>query len=218
MYLANHPTDVARGGSAVFIKDSLYHYDVGAYVTDSIQASIIAIHLADQLAHIGSIYCPPRCPPQETDFNELFQHLGPRWILGGDFNVKHPNWGSRLISSHGRVLNKVSMRHLAYLVSSGSPTYWPSDLSKLPDVIDFFLIKGLPSCKTKVENMVDLTFDHVHILHTISMAPLPALRKQYVVNKTTDWDSYRQLVNSKINLQTRVRCSVEVVDRRMFVC
>ncbi len=210
VYLANHPTDVARGGSAVFIKDSLYHYDVGAYVTDSIQASIIAIHLADQLVHIGSIYCPPRCPPQESDFNELFQHLGPRWILGGDFNAKHPNWGSRLISPRGRVLNKVSMRHLAYPVSSGSPTYWPSDLSKLPDVIDFFLIKGLPSCKTKAENMVDLTSDHVPILLTVSMAPLPALRKQYVVNKTTDWDSYRQLVSSKINLQTRPQTEEEL--------
>ncbi len=93
-FLANHPSAVARGGSAIFVKNSLVHYDVGTYVTDSIQASVVAVRLADQTFHIGSIYCPPRSTPLEFDFADLFRHLGTRWILGGDFNAKYHSWGS----------------------------------------------------------------------------------------------------------------------------
>ena len=35
-----------------------------------------------------------------------FKTLGPRFLVGGYFNVKHPWWGSRLIKSKGRELHK----------------------------------------------------------------------------------------------------------------
>ena len=51
-------------------------------------------------------------------------------------------------------------------ISSGSPTHWPSDLNKLPDLIDFCVPKGIPAKYTVVECSLELSSDHAPVLVT----------------------------------------------------
>ena len=68
-----------------------------------------------------------------------------RFLAGGDYNVKHTIWGSRLISPKGRQLKlAIDSLHLN-VFSTGEPTYWPTDINKTHDLIDFFIGKGLAS-------------------------------------------------------------------------
>ncbi|XP_060828967.1 uncharacterized protein LOC132914147 [Bombus pascuorum] len=43
---------------------------------------------------MSAVYCPPRHSISKEDFD----NLGNRFIAGGDYNTKHTQWGSRLIT------------------------------------------------------------------------------------------------------------------------
>lgn len=58
VFLANHPSHTARGGSAIIIKSSICHHDIGAFITEGIQASVVAKVLNHHQVNIASIYCP----------------------------------------------------------------------------------------------------------------------------------------------------------------
>jgi hypothetical protein len=63
----------------------------------------------------------------------------------GDFNAKHTHWGSRLITNKGRELYKAVTDTGCEIISTGKPTYWPTDGGgePLPDLNDFFVVKNI---------------------------------------------------------------------------
>ena len=77
-------------------------------------------------------------------------------------NAKHTYWGSRLINPKGRQLYNALINSGGQLdaVSSGKPTHWPTDSKKIPDLIDFAIVKGLIRLEINIESSVDLLYDH----------------------------------------------------------
>jgi hypothetical protein len=49
-----------------------------------------------------------------------------------------------------------------------SPTYWPTDENKIPDLLDFFINNGISTTYTDIQASYDLTSDHTPIIATIS--------------------------------------------------
>lgn len=162
VYLANHPSGQARDGSAVLIKKSLHHHDVCAFITISIQSSVVAMNFNNHTVHLGSIYCRPRAAPDKETFLELFPHLGHNFILGGDLNAKHPTWGSRISTQRGRVLHQAIAEYNCRAIPPDGPTHWPIDHNKRPDVIDFFICKGIPDNYISSYTITDLTSNVYH--------------------------------------------------------
>jgi len=70
--------------------------------------------------------------------------LGNRFIAAGDYNPKHTQWGSRLISPRERELLKAIDTMNLSTVSTGKLTYWPTDSEKIPDLLDFDITGGIP--------------------------------------------------------------------------
>jgi hypothetical protein len=60
-------------------------------------------------------------------FKSLFDKMNSRFIIGGDFNAKHANWGSRLVTTKGRDSYKAVTDTGYEIVSTGKPMYWPTD-------------------------------------------------------------------------------------------
>ena len=83
-------------------------------------------------------------------WEEYFQQLGDKYIAAGDYNSKHPTWGSRITTPRGRTLEKQIRKNNFNILSTGRPTYWPTDLSKIPDLLDFAVIKGLNGNKINI--------------------------------------------------------------------
>jgi len=54
-------------------------------------------------------------------------------------------------------------------ISTRKPTYWPTNLNKLFDLIDLYLIKGISSYYTEVEDLIKLTSDHIPVLLSLSL-------------------------------------------------
>jgi hypothetical protein len=97
-----------------------------------------------ELLTILAIYLPPKYTVKQEQLEDFCITLGRRLIAGGDYNAKHTYWGSRLITSIGReVLKTMERKNLKHL-STGEPTYWPSERNKLPDLVNFCVTKDIP--------------------------------------------------------------------------
>jgi len=77
---------------------------------------------------------------------DFYNLLGDRFTAAGDYNVKHTHWGSRLVTAKGRQLYNAIIKpnNILDYVSPGSPTFWPTDPRKVPDLIDFVVTKNIP--------------------------------------------------------------------------
>jgi len=121
------------------------------------------------------------------------------FIVGGDFNCKHTLWGSRLITSKGRELATLIQTKNYSVLSAGTPTYWPTDKRKIPDLLDFFIIFGFSSSYADIQPSYDLSSDHTPIITTLSTTlmtkrPTPRLR-----NSRTDWHRYKSEISNQVN-------------------
>jgi hypothetical protein len=89
--------------------------------------------------------------------------LNIRLIIGGDFNAEHTHWGSRLITAKGRELYQAVTDTGCEVVSTGKPTYWPTDPKRTPYVIEFFGVKNISTDYIKIEVGFYLNSDNSQI-------------------------------------------------------
>ena len=82
--------------------------------------------------------------------------------------------------------------------SSGNPTYTPSDVNKIPDVIDFFISKKVSPNFISIEDSYDLSSDHSAVILNLSENIVRNPRKQSLTNSSTDWMSFKLELESKI--------------------
>jgi hypothetical protein len=90
---------------------------------------------------VSAVYLPPKPTIKHDQLVAYYNTLGHRFITG-DYNAKHTAWGSRLISPRGHEVLKTIERLNLNHISTGEPTYWPSNHKKLPDLLDFCVTKG----------------------------------------------------------------------------
>ena len=76
--------------------------------------------------------------------------------MGSDFNAKNTHWGSRLTTTKGKELLRAVQEARCEALSTGKPTYWPTDPGKILDLIDFFIIKNIPANYLQIEESHDL--------------------------------------------------------------
>ena len=50
------------------------------------------------------------------------------------------------------------------MLSTGRPTYWPTDLNKIPDLLDFTVTRGLNTNKLKITSNLELSSDNTTII------------------------------------------------------
>jgi hypothetical protein len=58
-------------------------------------------------------------------------------------------------------------------VSTGEPTYWLSGRRRVPDLLDFGIVKHIPVRTLHAESSLDLSSDHSPVLITIHSKILP---------------------------------------------
>ncbi len=137
--------------------------------------------------------------------SELFDHLGPRWITGGDYNTKYHAWGSRIITTKGKALHTAATCYNVLPVSNGLPTYWSTDPEKKPDCIDFFSLKGLAPNYVELNNISDLSSDHSPLILTLSNCIIHKSPCKHITSKRTDRDSFRKNAHKCIDLHTKLK-------------
>ena len=196
-YDTKHPSGRACGGTAILVRKNIRHFPMPEYKKDHIQAT--SINMPDSRVTISSIYCPPRYNINREQFLDYFKTLGPRFIAAGDYNAKHTFWGSRLITPKGRQLLEAISYNRLDAISSGQPTYWPTDLNKIPDLIDFAVIKNIKREFISVIPSLDLSSDHSPTI--LTLLETPNKLENYCScfpNKKTNWLKYKMYVSSHL--------------------
>jgi CMP-N-acetylneuraminic acid synthetase len=77
-------------------------------------------------------------------------------------NAQHQYWGSRLTTPKGRELYKTIKEKKIEILSTGETTYWPTDVNKTPDLIDFFIFKGLSHNYLDIKPNLDSIGSHAN--------------------------------------------------------
>ena len=131
-------------------------------------------------------------------WEEYFQHLANKYIAAGDYNLKHTLWGSRP-TPRGRTLEKYIRNNNLNILSTGTPTYWPTDLNKKPDLLDFAVTRELNTNKLKITPNLELSSDHRPIIIEYRNKPILYSKPETLCNKTTKWQTFIEIIESKIN-------------------
>ena len=208
-YDTKHPSGRACGGTAIIIRDNIKHFPLPEYKTDHIQAT--SVNISENKTTISSVYCPPKYNINRDQFTDYFSTLGPRFLAAGDFNAKHTFWGSRLITPRGRqLLDAMSINKLDS-ISSGQPTYWPTDTNKIQDLIDFAIIKNLKRESITVIPSLNLSSDHSPTMLALTASPnCLTTQSTCFPNRKTNWLKYKMYISSHLPQNISLKSESEI--------
>ncbi|RZF32880.1 hypothetical protein LSTR_LSTR004271 [Laodelphax striatellus] len=144
------------------------HHEEMKYETERVQLSSVAVQTRSYKLIVAAIYCPPRHSIRKEEYIAVFETLGTKFILGGDFNAKNSCWGSRLTTPKGRELYKAIRDYGCEAISTGKQLTGLQIHEKFQTFIDFFLIKNVGFNYLSIEECFDLDSDHSPILLQLS--------------------------------------------------
>lgn len=209
-YNAIHPQNKAKGGASLFIKENIKHYEFEKIETEQMQVVIITIELKNKKCNVAALYCPPKFNLKSPEYIKLFEILGPCFILGGDFNAKNKYWGSRLSTKKGKELYHAGKHMKCEFHSGRKPTYWPADPQKIPDLIDFFITRGIAKNYVMVENAEGLSSDHSPVALMVSETVNELHQSPTLTNHKTNWEQFRVNVDANISLNVSLKTPYEI--------
>lgn len=85
-----------------------------------------------------------------------------------------------------------------YPISTGEPTYWPSDKNKIPDLLDFAVVKGINSQNITAETCLDLSSDHSPVMITLNKDIKIQQKVIYLYNKKTNWKRFKECLTDSL--------------------
>lgn len=182
------------------MKDTTKHYKEQKFIIEWLQTVTIKVHLEGHEYAILAAYSPPKHNIKKDEYTMFLKSLSNYFIIGGDFNAKHRFFGSRLITTKGRELFKGGTDLKWSYMSGGGCTYWPIDPNKLPDLIDFFILKGISANYCHVEDYFDLTSDHSAVI-MLSKLPVKKSAQITLENRFTKWAKVKTELEETFNLK-----------------
>ncbi|KAL7290805.1 hypothetical protein TKK_0015548 [Trichogramma kaykai] len=214
VYQTNFPNNKAHGGTAVIIKASLKHYEGEGYRKDFLQSTSVVIEDEIGALTVAAVYCPPKYKINQETFTNFFKTLGRRFLAAGDYNAKHPWWGSRLNTPNpkGRALYSAIGKDNLSVLSTGEPTYWPTDTNKIPDLIDFAVTGGINPVICRMQSCADLSSDHSPIIIHMSKEFLTKKSQRLLFNRNTDWSIFKHQMDDKLGCNVRLKSNSDLDD------
>ncbi|GBP42167.1 Probable RNA-directed DNA polymerase from transposon X-element [Eumeta japonica] len=103
-------------------------------------------------------------------------------------------------------------------MSTGEPTYWPTDSNKTPDLLDFFITKNICLQNTLIKSSLDGSSDHTPVILILSPIAIPHdSGTDYLHNSKTDWDCFREYLESNIDLKLSLKTNEEVDNASLYI-
>lgn len=209
-YRTDHPDGSSHGGTAILVRQRISHHPLPSTSTESLQSTSISIKCFPFPLSLSAVYCPPNKPLTHAHLLSHFQSLGPHFVSGGDYNAKHPRWGSRLANPRGRILQNLLNTQNFNFLSPNSYTYWPADNTRLPDLLDFFVTSGTGPINSSVSTLTDLSSDHSPVLLTLQLQPIARLKLPTLTPGPMNWDMFQSLLDSRIDLKVPLKTPSDI--------
>ena len=185
MITANHPDDGAHAGAAILIKSSIKYEE----------SHILKLLVVSKLYVIKIVF-------RSVLF--IFHHdfrlscLLFKFFVADDFNPK----GSEL---YRYIVNS----NYYSVLSTGNPTYWPTDATKISDVLDFAVFSEISCQLLDIANIDVLSFDQ--LIATLNTTFEPDITKT-IINGRTDLKSFSTWIERNINYNISLKTPAEIDD------
>lgn len=166
VYTSPSSSGKANGGTAVLIKNNIKHSSLGGISGDKYQTTVINISTVGGSIKLTSCYISYQAKVNENFFSHLLPVEMGKYIIAGDFNAKHSDWGSITTTSRGNVMRKIIRSNNLKIISPYTPTR--SYKYSSSDVLDFaisnynFDIRG-------IRVIDDLSSDHLPVIITLNI-------------------------------------------------
>jgi hypothetical protein len=209
IYRTDHPDDTAHGGTAVIVKSNLIHFPKPSISLPHFQACSVIVRTRHKDITLGAVYCPPRFIIQKDTFSSLLKSFGNCFVIGGDFNAKHVVWGSRLCTPRGRQLQACLLENNMHPITPFSPTYWPASPRRLPDILDFYIQKGLTNVPYDIDVVHDLSSDHTPVQLTL-WAEYKLSSTSTLICGEIDWEEFRNSLDHALEIPLSLKTDEEI--------
>ena len=152
---------------------------------------------------IGAVYAPPKAKLTPEDLDKITtQSASKYYLIGGDFNAKHPQWNNINRNSNGVTLEKHAESENYQVIHSNTYTFQQPGCK--PSNLDIFL-SNIPYIHT-IRTIDDLALNHLPVIlkftthrHNGRNGPV----------QHTDWNKYRKICSSA-RLCTEIRNTQEI--------
>ena len=210
VFRADHPDGTAHGGSAIIISSKIKCQPLPNLQTNTIQAAKILIVLNHIPTTISSVYCPPRPAISLQQTEQFLSSLGRTFLIGGDFNAKHPQWGCLAQNTRGRMFQNIMLNKNCSVLSPPGPTYWPTHQNRHPDTLDFFISSIPRHIKYTVTNLDDPTCDHSPVFMQINGQTTPNPPHPSLAKGPVNWDHFSKILVNLTNLNISLKTNDQI--------
>jgi len=187
---------------------------IGCPVYKELKTGSINLQTGGQNIILAVPYCPPHFTITEAQFLGYFNTLGEHFIAAGDYNAKHMQQGSRLLTPKARQLYNaiIKVGNRLECVSPASTTYWQTDTRKRADLIDFAVTKNIARNLISASSLSDLLSDHSIVLLNLHKQTEIKDNPSKTTSNRTNWVKFKKFVSSHIELNPRLN-KVEDINR-----
>ena len=209
---SNHPDNTAHAGAAIIIKSSLLYTPCPSIQENYLQSAILTIKLNHIPITIAATYFPPKHKITQIQYEHFFKSLGHYFIVGGDLNAKNQLWGCHTTNPKGRTLLQLANLKKYSILAPPDPTYWPTSISKRPDILDIFVTFIPNSFHNTIKNLLEPCSDHSSVLLSLDVQPFPLPRHASLTNGSMDWEKFHEIIEQKVELKTRLKHPSDIED------
>lgn len=158
VYTTRSSSKNAYGGTAILIKNNIRHSWLGGFSGPEHQTTVINISTVRGCIKLTSCYIHYKAKVNEDFFKRLLPVETDKYIIAGDFNAKHSDWGCNINTPRGNLMSKVIKSNGLEIISPREPT---RNLSS--DVLDF-AISNHKFDISSVRVIDDLSSDHLPVI------------------------------------------------------
>lgn len=213
LYPANHTSNRRRGGAAIFIKTSIRHIAIQIDTAQKVQCSAVSVSLHNgQAINISAIYLQPQESWTTNEFKDLFNKLGERFLVLGDWNAKSYWWGNPRSNARGTALLQSVQSNNYNILATGSPTHYPTNTRHSPSAIDFGIYRGLKRDQLKIYSQHDLCSDHLPLVIELHSCPQVNKSKCYLLPLNASLRKFQFYLNNHILLDTEINTADDIED------
>ena len=194
--------DRPGGGVAILIKNNLKYEILPKINADSIEnVGIEILNESFEKIKLYSVYFPggrsnnSNRSKFKSGIKKILSVTG-SFIICGDLNARHKDWGCLRANSWGNVLSDLTTVLPFVIQNSSNPTYIPAASNANPSTLDL-LLTNIPDKVSQPVAMNNLGSDHLPVKFSISFDCLQT--ENFVLDlKNTNWKTYKRSLKSKL--------------------
>jgi hypothetical protein len=90
------------------------------------------------------------------------------------------------------------------------PSYWPTDINKTPNLLDFFIFRGLSHNSLDIRSNLEIALDHTPLIATISTHIITHQRPPKLHNSQTNWEAFRTQIKENLQLNILLKTAKDI--------